>query len=73
MEDLQTDLGETLLSSQRDNNHEDLNNAGGVDDGAENGETEYAQPVSNRDSWIIECDYLVRRHLMPRTTPVQPA
>ncbi len=33
VEDLQTDLGETLLSSERSENHEDLdpaNNAGGV-------------------------------------------
>ena len=30
MDDLQTDLGETLLSSQRDDNHGDLNNAGAL-------------------------------------------
>ncbi len=75
MEDLQTDFGETLRSSARAENHEDLdpNNAGGVGSREADGEDgESAGRGPHRDHWLIEGDYLVRRHLVPRTTLFSP-
>jgi len=72
VEDLQTDIAETLISSERPENHKDLNNAGGVDIDAEDADTESGQPVLDQDSWAIEGDYLVRKHILPRTTLFSP-
>ena len=35
-------------------------------------ETESEQPATDQDSWVVEGDYLVRRHLVPRTTLFSP-
>lgn len=67
VDDLQADVGETLLSSQRAISNGDLdNNAGGVD-GVENDETELGQQSIDQDCWAIHGDFLVRRHSVPRT------
>ena len=69
-------LGKTLLSSERSENHEDLdlaNHAGGVgsrETDLDEGESAGRDP--NQDHWLIEGDYLVRRHLVPRTTLFSP-
>ena len=72
VEDLQTDIVERLVSSERPDNHKDLNNAGGVDIDAEDADTESGQLVLDQDSWAIEGDYLVRKHILPRTTLFSP-
>jgi len=76
VEDLQTELEETLLSSsrgERDHEDPDPQNAGGVSGRAtEAGEDEYGAGVPDQDSWHIEGDYLVRVHRVPRTTLFSP-
>ena len=76
VESLQTEMEETLLSSTRASHDHDPNgpqNAGGVGDRAnETAEEESAAGVSDQDSWRIEGDYLVRVHLVPRTTLFSP-
>ena len=75
MDSLATELEETLLSSERATQHEDPDphNAGGVGgrdvDGAGD---ELSARAPDQDSWCIEGDYLVRRHLVPRTTLFSP-
>lgn len=75
MEDIQTSLEETLLSSERVKHHEDPDpqNAGGVGsmeaDGAE--EESYAEG-SDQDPWRISSDYVVRVHKLPRTILLSP-
>ena len=73
--DITTDLEETLLSSQRPEYHEDPDphNAGGVGSrDTEAAEDELRAGGSDQDSWHIEGDYLVRRHVLPRTTLFSP-
>ena len=72
IDDLQTEIGETLMSSERPTNDNHLDNAGGDDIGAEDGAVASDEAVSNRDSWVIEGDFLVRRHVLPRTTLFSP-
>ena len=79
LEELRTDISETLPSSERpvDNLPDDLDpapNAGGVDGEDTNGEatTGNRSAVTNQDCWSLEGDYLVRRHLKPRTTLFSP-
>ena len=75
VESLQTEMEETLLSSQRaskDDNH-DPQNAGGLGSTTtDTAEDESTAGVSNQDSWRIEGDYLVRVHRAPRTTLFSP-
>jgi hypothetical protein len=76
VEDLQTDLAETLLTSERPNitNLDPADNAGG--DGIssiEEGTTESDdQQLSTNECWAIAGDYLVRKHRLPRTTLFSP-
>ena len=76
VEYLQTDIGETPLSSERDNTTDldPADNAGG--DGSrstEDGMTESEeQQRLAKDCWTIEGDYLVRKHQLPRTTLFSP-
>ena len=72
VEDLHTEIEETLMNSERSNNYNHLDNAGGDDIGAEDGAVASDEAVSNRDSWIIDGDFLVRRHKLPRTTLFSP-
>ena len=71
VEDLQTDIEETLMSSDRPNN-DHLDNAGGDDIEAENGADASDLAVPHQDSWVIEGDFLVRKHALPRTTLFSP-
>lgn len=76
MADLETDLAETLLPCQRVCNREDpdANIAGGVGDDELHtvDQPESDQQSPDRDCWLIEGDYLVRRHVVPRATPLSP-
>ena len=75
VESLQTEIEETLLSSERAEHHEDLDpqNAGGVGSRATDAtEEELAAGVPDKDSWRIEGDCLVRVHVLPRTTLFSP-
>ena len=71
VEDLQTEMEETLLSSSRPNK-EHLDNAGGDDIEAENGAEASEPAVPNQDSWVIEGDFLVRKHALPRNKLFSP-
>ena len=53
--------------------HPDAYNAGGAESQeTDKAEDELSSSDPNQDCWLIECDYLVRRHYKPRTTLFSP-
>ena len=75
VQDLVTDLDETLMSSERTSaENPDASNAGGGAQGEAHTADEQESELRSidRDRWLIEGDYLVRKHAVPRTTLSSP-
>ena len=70
VQDLATDMDVTLLSFERTSGESpDPSDAGGGAQYAHTADEQESEPrLPDRDRWLIEGDYFVRRHHMPRTT-----